>query len=301
MSEKSGSVKDIRHLSSKERWQLVKDTFSGFELDMSLFHGAALSFYVIFSLVPMFYLAITIFGTFIDPDTIINIITSVLREQVGIEDISGIMDFLKTVNFGKGNFILRNIGIIVLIITCSAIFISLRYSMNYFMGINVVYDSKKKKFISNLIARGISIGLLSLFGTVLIIVYFFQLVTVSFAHEIFGDNGFISSVSIEVLQHILGIATNWVIFAFVFRYLHDGIISWRLSWVGSFVTAVMLHIGQILIQFYLTNFFFGKAGGIAGALLVIIAFVYYSSQMIFLGARFTAIYGKATNRHLRSK
>lgn len=301
MSRKLRSSKDIRDLNRSERFQLLKDTFSGFTIDTGLFHGAALSFYVIFAMVPIIYLAVTVFGLFIGQATMLKIISNLLTEQVGISDVSGIISFLESVDFGKGNFILRNIGVIALLISSSAIFISLKNSMNFFFDLERIYDSKRKKFFSTLISRAVSIGLLSLFGAVLVVAYFAQVILISFGHKILGDSSYFSSLVIEVLQHVIGIASNWVVFGFVFKYLHDGEIDWKLAWSGSFVTAVMLHSGQLLIQYYLSNFFFAKDGGIVGALLVILAYMYYSSQMIFIGARFTAVYAKAVGRPITVK
>jgi membrane protein len=59
---------------------------------------------------------------------------------------------------------------------------------------------------------------------------------------------------------------------------------------GATATALLLYLGQLLIKYYLTNYFFAAEGGIAGTIFVLLAWVYYSAQIIFLGAKFTAVY-----------
>ena len=291
MSGKSRS-KRIRDLSWTDRKRLVQETFADFIIEKGLFHGAALSYYTIFAMVPIIYLSIATFGTFIGQKTMIEIITNLLQDQIGIDDVSGIISFLKTVDFEKGNFILRIIGIVALLVSSTAIFASLKNSMNTFFDLERTYESKRKKLLSNLLSRLISVGLLGFFAAVIIITYFAQIILISFGHKIFGEVSGFSTFFMNFIQHVVGILSSMLIFGFVFKYLHDGVIRWRFAWTGSLVTAILLYLGQLLIQYYLGNLFFAKDGGIAGALLVILAYMYYSSQMIFLGAKFTCVYAR---------
>lgn len=301
MSKKSQSKRRITDLSWSDRWKLIKDTVSDFTLDKGLFHGAALSFYTIFAMVPIIYLAIATFGYFIGQETLLKIVSQILTAQVGVADVSGIMDFLKSIDFAKGNFILRNIGILALLVSSTAIFNSLQYSVNYFYDIERVYDSKRKKFYSNVITRVLSFGFLTFFGAITIVTYFTQLVLISFGHELLGESSYFSAVFLEILRHVVGVLSKILIFSVVLKYLHDGEISWRLAWTGGFVTAILLHLGQLLIQYYLSHYFFAKDGGLAGALLVLLGYMYYSSQMIFFGAKFTAVYARMVGEPIQVK
>lgn len=302
MSKKSESKKiRITDLSWSDRWKVVKDTVTGFTLDKGLFHGAALSFYTIFAMVPIIYLAIATFGYFIGQGTLLGIVREILTTQVGVEDVSGIMDFLISIDFARGNFILRNIGVIALLVSSTAIFNSLKFSVNFFYDIERLYDSKRKQFYSNVLTRVLSFGFLAFFGAVIIITYFTQLILITFGHELLGETSYFSSVFLEVLRHVVGVLSKVLIFGFVLKYLHDGEITWRLAWVGGFVTALLLHLGQLVIQYYLSHFFFAKDGGLAGALLVLLGYMYYSSQMIFLGAKFTAVYARMVGEPIQVK
>ncbi|MDG2440935.1 MAG: YhjD/YihY/BrkB family envelope integrity protein, partial [Crocinitomicaceae bacterium] len=87
-------------------------------------------------------------------------------------------------------------------------------------------------------------------------------------------------------RHGVPILANVIIFSFIFKYLHDGKVKWRRAIEGALLTSLFLYIGQLIIKFYLLNYFFGASGGVAGTMLVILVWVYYSSQIIFLGAKF---------------
>jgi membrane protein len=81
--------------------------------------------------------------------------------------------------------------------------------------------------------------------------------------------------------------------------LNDGKVDWKMAIRGSVLTTALLYLGQLLIKYYLTNYFFGAGGGVAGTLLIILVWVYYSSQIIFFGAKFIAVYSKMTDREIK--
>jgi len=83
--------------------------------------------------------------------------------------------------------------------------------------------------------------------------------------------------------------------------LHDGKVKWKLAFGGSMFTAILLYLGQLLINYYLTNFFFAANSGIAGTLLAILTWIFYTSQIIFLGATFTASYAKFVGKPIVPK
>ena len=172
----------IRTLSWKEVWQLFKQTVTEFASENSLFHGAALSYYTIFALVPILYLSIVSFGQIIGQEKMLDIIATVLKEQVGIKDIKGILDFLNEINFHKSNFLLQTIGVIVLLISSTAILSSLKNSINDFYDIEKIHETKRKMILATLIDKLIHLGLLMFFGLLIIITYFAELILLSFGH-----------------------------------------------------------------------------------------------------------------------
>lgn len=292
MKKKLALKKGIRNLSWQEIGDLVKITFKEFFQEKSFLHGAALSYYSIFALVPLLYLAFATFGKIVGNQKMVEIIGKLLREQVGIHDVSGILSFLNGVNLEKGSFILNVIGIIALLISSTALLASLRGSINDFFDIEVKYQSHKKMIISHLISRLVSVSLLTMIGVVTIVVYFAETFLLSFGRHLFEERELINGFILYLFEHGLSILSSVIIFLFIFKFLHDGVVKWKLALAGSLITSLLLYFGQLLIKYYLGNYFFAKDGGIAGTMLVLLTWVYYSSQIIFFGAKFTAVYAK---------
>ncbi len=301
MRKKLSLRKGIRHLSWAEIWLVIKTTFSQFFQEKSFLHGAALSYYLIFALVPLLYLAFATFGKIVGNAKMAVIIGDLLKNQVGIEDVSGILSFLNGLDMEKGSFVANVVGILALLISSTALLASLRGSINEFFDIERVYHSHKKRILANLFSRLVSIILLTIMGIVAVAINFAQNILIHFGDKIFGGSAVIHGVFLNTLTHGLSILSSVVIFLFIFKFLHDGLVQWKLALAGALVTSILLYFGQLLIKYYLGNLFFAKDAGIAGTILILLVWMYYSSQIIFFGAKFTAVYGKMVGKTIHAK
>lgn len=290
MSKKSQLPGIIRILSWGEIRKLTKNTFTEFFQEQSFFHGAALAYYTVFAMVPIIYLALISFGQFVGQERMLQIIDDLLKEQVGLSDSSGILSFLESTNFEKGSFIMNVIGVAALLLSSSAMLASLHYSINEFFDIHPSFEDRRKRIAHNIWARVINILFLPVFGLMLVLTYFGETVILSLSDSVFGDLSYVESVILSVLQHGLTLATNVLLFAFTFKFLHDGKVAWKLAFAGGMVTAFLLYLGQLVIKYYMKNYFFGSSVGVPGTILIILVWMYYSSQIIFLGAKFVKVY-----------
>lgn len=290
----------MRQILQHRYVNLVIRTFAEFFKEASLMHAASLAYFTLFALIPLLYLSITFFGRIIGQSMMVEIITDLLQEKVGIQDVSGILDFLQQVDLESGNFWLEIIGLATLLISCTAFLVSLKRSLNDFFDLDYGKVAKKRLLWNNIIFRLISVGIVGTFGIIIIVLYFAQTVLISYGQDIF-QNDTASWFFSEFIQHGVAIFSNMIIFSLIFKFVHDGIVTWKLAIVGSFVTSILLYVGQLLIKYYLINYFFGSGGGIAGTLFILLAWVYYSSQIIFLGAKFTLLYGEMIGNPIRNK
>src|SRR5262249_17150336 len=83
-----------------------------------------------------------------------------------------------------------------------------------------------------------------------------------------------------------------LVFAAIYKVVPDVDIEWSDVWVGALVTAVLFTIGKFLIGFYLGRSGIGSAFGAAASFIIILGWVYYSSQILFIGAEFTKVYSE---------
>lgn len=278
-------------------FQLFKTSFTEFFRDKSFIHGASLAYFTLVALVPIIYIAYATVGRVLGQEKLIQVIAEAARTHVGIEDIDWLIILLSRLNVGSGSLPLEIAGFLILGFSASAIFNSMRASLNTFFGIRTW--EMKLGFWDQVKARLSSFLILTLVGFVFIMIYFLETAFVAFGSELMGNE---SSGTLHLFStHLGSVISNAVIFFFVFKFLHDGFVHWKIAIRGAIFTGIMLYIGQWLIKYYLTHYFFAAGGGVAGTIFILMVWVFYSAQIIFLGAKVTKVYADMLNLPIHPK
>lgn len=295
-STQSESAENLTEKVEKEPWYwffiLIYKSLISFIREGAFFHGAALAYYTLFAFVPIVYLTTSIFGRVFGKETMESIISDLFKNQIGIEDSSGIMSVLNGVDFDKPSIWMEIFSITIVVYTCSAFLVSLKRSINDFFRIKA-YKIKKENIILDFVGfRFLSLGLLALFALVVILFYFVQIFVFSGLENYLNANNFLVDFSFKLIQYSISILSNSIIFTLIFKYIHDGKVEFRLAFRGAIVTSVLLFFSQLLIKYYLQNYFSLGNLGIVGSLFIFLAWVNYSAQIVFFGAHFTYKLGK---------
>jgi len=273
-------------MTLKERWTLIKETVVEFLQEKPMAHGAALAYYALLALVPLLYLSVTYFGMFLGQKEMTNIISTVIEQYIGLKDISGVISLLDQVSFEQGSAFLQIIGIVALLFSCAAIFSSLKRSLNEFYDVEVPKLGRRKMILSTIVSKLISMLFVVGATLILLILYFLETIFLSLSDHFLEGMNMLHWLFSGAARVGIPILTNVILFTFIFKFLHDGKVLWRNALRGGLVTSGLLYLGQVLIKFYLTNYFFASGAGVAGTFLVILVWVYYSSQIIFFGAKY---------------
>lgn len=280
---------------------LAKDTLFSFFQERAFFHGAALSYYALFSMFPLLFLIISFLGRILGEDFILKMIKNFLVENVGLSNVDEIMAVVGTYNLDKGNIFLEIIGIVFVLIASSAFLTSLRNSINEFYNIEKTIFKGRKAIQVNVFERLISLLFLAVFASVFLIIYMFHSVGFTVIHSWLDSSTDIQVLILRIMDFSFSILLNYVIFLLIFKFLNNGKVTWRVASMGAIVTAVLLFLGQLLIKYYLLNMFVLGTAGIAGSLFIFMAWVHYSSQIIFVGAKFTFTFSKKIGSPIVSK
>jgi membrane protein len=98
---------------------------------------------------------------------------------------------------------------------------------------------------------------------------------------------------LRVAHLMLAFGITTVLFAMMFKILPDVDVEWRDVWLGAATTAFLFTIGKFLIGLYIGGSKVATTYGAAGALVIILLWVYYSAQILLYGAEFAKAYGDA--------
>ena len=89
------------------------------------------------------------------------------------------------------------------------------------------------------------------------------------------------------------------LFAAIFKVLPDAQVRWRDVWVGAAATALLFAVGKELLGLYLGRSSVSSSYGAAGSVLVLLLWVYYAAQILFLGAEFTQVWANRFGGHVQ--
>ena len=280
----------------KAFWDALKE----YVQEGAFHHGAALAYYTLFAFIPIIYLTTSIYGRIIGQDNMRQIVSSLLQSGLGLQDSGTILQLVEGISFEKPNFFLELVSIGILLYTCSAFMISLKRSLNEFFNVAKKSREESNFFMEIIGFRFVGVFLLAVFALVIILFYFLQVFIFSaLTNWLHWNNGFVD-FSLQVLQVVLTLVSNVLIFLLIFKYMHNAKVSWRVARDGAIATALLLYLSQWLIGYYLHHYFIMGKLGVANSIFIMLAWIHYSAQIVFFGAKFTFHIGKVLNERIQS-
>jgi len=96
---------------------------------------------------------------------------------------------------------------------------------------------------------------------------------------------------LHIVHFMLSFGFTTVLFAMMFKILPDNPVEWEEVWLGGAVAALLFTVGKHLISFYIGSNNMASTYGAAGALIIVLVWVFYSAQIFLLGAEFAKAHG----------
>jgi membrane protein len=174
----------------------------------------------------------------------------------------------------------------MLLLGASAVFIQLRDSLNAIWRIQLKPVGPIRAFLR---ARILSFAMILGIGFLLLISLIFSAVLAAMS-DYLSSFLFILAGLMKLLDLTISFAGITVMIAVIFKFVPAAILQWRDVWVGAAVTSFLFSIGKLLIGLYLGNGAIGSTFGAASSLVIMMLWVYYSSQIVLYGAEFTRLY-----------
>jgi len=245
--------------------------------------GAALAFYTVLSLAPLLLVATGIAGFVVGQDEAHAKLIEQLALLLGDKAAMGIESMLDAAGTREEGFWPAAIGLLTMFIGATTVFAELRTDLDR------IWRTKARVrggAIELLLGRVFSFLLVMSIGGLLI----FSLVASTFLAAVgtwwFGR----SQLALQAIEFTTSFVVITLLFAMIYKILPSRRIAWGDVWVGAAVTSVLFWVGKVLIALYISKTAVDSSFGAAGALVIVIVWVYYSAQVFFLGAEFTKEY-----------
>ena len=281
-------------MNPKEIFPILKKAGSDWMEDQAPTLGAALAYYTVFSLAPLLIIAIAIAGLVFGQEAAQGQIFEQLRGLLGEASAKAMQDMVQNANAKPASGVVATlIGVVTLLFGASGVFGQLQTSLNAIWDV----EPKPGRGILGLVRdRILSFGFILVLGF-LLLVSLLLTAAVAVVAQWFGMRSAMETLA-QILNFVLSLAVITLLFAMIFKFLPDAKIAWHDVWIGAFITALLFTVGKFALGLYLGKSGVGSSYGAAGSLIVLLLWVYYSSQILFFGAEFTQVYANRFGSHV---
>ncbi|HEV3224530.1 MAG TPA: YihY/virulence factor BrkB family protein [Puia sp.] len=271
----------------KNSWQLLVRSanhfmdFNGFKL------SAALSYYTVFSIVPLLIVIISLAGIFFGHMAVEGKIYHEISGLVGSDTALQIQNIIRKTeesNHGKMGGL---IGSVILIIGASGVFSEIQSSIYYLWSVPA---PKKKVLLIAILRKLISFSLLIAISFVFMVSLIANalLDVLSDRLKLFFNGSMLNLFYIINLSLILLVISS--MFMLIFKILPNTNISWKHAFAGALVTSILFLAGKFGIGYYLGHSEIGATYGATASIIILMLWIYYSSIILYFGACYTTIY-----------
>ncbi len=242
--------------------------------------AASLSYYTLFSLAPLLLIVLGALGLFVDRNTLNHHFLAEITQLLGEKSAGAIQVVLEHATLPGNGGITIAIGFGILIFAATGVFVELKRSLNIIWRVAAPEGGGIWAIIRRYFAPMsmiVGIGFLLLVSLLLSA----GLAAVS---TYFGERYPAAVFILRGLDQIFAIGLVTGLFAMIYKVLPDRELSWRDVWFGATVGAILFVIGRAVIGVYLGRATITTSYGPAGSLVAILAWVYYSAQIMMIGA-----------------
>ena len=262
--------------------QLSKRAVKGWMDDSAPSMGAALAFYALLSLAPMLLVALGVAGFFFDRNDAQNALIAQVALILGEKAALGIETLLDAAGTREGGGA-AVVGLLTMLLGATTVFAELRADLDRIWRYKA---PQNKGFMKAVVTRFWAFLMVMGVGLLLML----SLVASTFLSSVGADMLSLSKAQLHWLEFFISFIVVTLLFAMIYKVLPSKRVAWSDTWVGAAATSLLFWIGKFAIALYIGHTAVDSTFGAAGALVVLIVWVYYSSQVFFLGAEFTKEY-----------
>jgi membrane protein len=268
---------------------MLKAAVADWQEDRATRLSAALAYYSVFSLAPLLIIAISIAGAFFGEEAARGAIQGQIAGAIGSDAAKGIEEMIEGARQSDAAGVMAVVGVVLLLVAASGVFGQLQDALNTIWEIESkatggVWGFVKARFLSMTMVLGTGFLLL-----VSLLLSAGVTAATDALERILPVPGFVW----QIVSFLVSLGVVTILFALIFKVLPDANVKWNHVWIGAAMTATLFTVGKFLLALYLGRRDAASTYGAAGALVLVLMWVYYSSLILLFGAEFTQVYARA--------
>ena len=283
----STTTKGVRRQTANAMlWTVAKEAAENWSRHKDSRQGAALAYYSVFSLGPVIVIAIAIAGFVFGQAAVSGQVASSIKDMVGDTGAQAVQAMLADAGRPREGLLATLIGLGALMFAALGVVIQLKDALNTVWEVQEAPGRGLWHFIRNYAA---SLAAVFALGFLLMVSL---IVTAGLAA--FGKYAapHVREWLLQLVTIFASVGVVSLLFAMMFKWLPDAAVDWYDVWLGAIVTAILFELGKSAIGFYIGKQGLESTYGAAASIIIILIWVYYSSQIILMGAEITHAFAK---------
>lgn len=282
---------------AKILFDLLKSTVQEWTRDKASRWAAGIAYYTVFSVSPLLVLIISLAGFVIGEGEVRQEVISETERVMGAEGADFVESLIENINQPGAGIAATAISVFLLLFGAATVFTAVHDALNHVWEVQTkpgfsIWQTVRKRLIS--------FGMVLLFGMLLLASLIADAVIATINAQ---TSDIISSEAGEILTRGVNLLLFFVLatllFGTIYKVLPDVKVAWQDVLLGAMVTSALFMLGNYVISFYISRTATTSVYGVAGSLVAILLWVYYSAQIFLFGAEFTQVYANKYGREVR--
>ncbi|MBK8500109.1 MAG: YihY/virulence factor BrkB family protein [Flavobacteriales bacterium] len=251
--------------------------------------AAAIAYYTIFSLPAVMIITVMVAATMYDEASVRAALLTQAGRMIGPGTAGSLKEMLENAQVAETRFLAKVLGIVALIISAGTVFASLQSTLNHVWGVTAKPGRAIGRYVST---RLLSLALVACFGFLMLVSLVLDAALAAFSARLVQWLSETAAILVAAVNVLVSFGIITFIFAMIFKVLPDVRLRWRDVWGGAVLTALLFSLGKFLIGLYISYAGVGDTYGAAGAIVIILVWVYYSTVIMIYGAHFTHVHAR---------
>lgn len=220
---------------------------------------------MVFSLAPLLFLIIVLAGTILGPTHTEHLVKNQLQLMVGTQGAQ-LVDMLVSASQRRVGTLAILAGGVLVVASAFGIFMQVQDALDEIWEIP---DRKRGTLWETIVLRLhalVVVGILAVLAMIALVVA--------------DAAGMRIGIGVNVVALVLFLTLTY-------RLLPQTDVGWKSSLLGAAITGIVLLLGEIAISIYFTRAHPASNYGTVGAFVIVLLWIYYSSQLLLFGAELT--------------
>jgi membrane protein len=274
---------------TKSAWRILADAFNRYVMEGGMTHGAALTYYAVFSIGPLLLIATAMAGWVFGEAQANEELRDKLIEMFGADTAWTIEGLLSSVRARTGSGLAASIGVVVLLYTSSSVMRQLKESMNFIWRVPHLREASWGMWVEHYLVSLAGV----LVAGLLLILSLVSTTVLAVMKKYVPDELPYSSTFLFSLEFGITLVMVTVVCALIFKLLPEAKVLWRYVWLGAFGTALLFAIGKLGMGLYLGWLSAESFYGAMSSFMILLFWMYFSAQVLVIGAYFTEGFSRA--------